>query len=180
MIRASPTTGDELGSAGGDNSRSGSLAGETRDDRCTFQASERTPLIRKRPASESVHSVPSTRIHDLESQKSHRRRAFSTVRKALTWPKEHALVVVRRATNPKSWDKKSIWEQGVLQPARYLPAVILGLLLNILDALSYGKKVAGATLPEWHQLIRYRHDFISLGSANLRKSRDRWNFYVLR
>ena len=147
MIRASPPTEDELGPTGGDNSRNGSLPGETQDNGCTFQASERTPLIQKGPASESVRSLPSTRMRDLESQKSPRRRAFSTVRKALTRPKEHALVVVRRATNPKSWDKKSIWEHGVLQPARYLPAVILGLLLNILDALSYGKQVAAATLP---------------------------------
>ncbi|KAH9902225.1 sulfate transporter family protein [Xylariomycetidae sp. FL2044] len=40
--------------------------------------------------------------------------------------------------NPGSWDKKSIWEHVVLEPARCLPAVIVGLLLNILDALSYG------------------------------------------
>lgn len=38
----------------------------------------------------------------------------------------------------KSWDKRSIWQQGVVYPASLLPAVLLGLLLNILDALSYG------------------------------------------
>ena len=38
-----------------------------------------------------------------------------------------------------AWDKKDLMEYGLLQPVRLGPPVILGLLLNILDALSYGK-----------------------------------------
>lgn len=142
MIRASPSTEDEVGATGGDNIRRGSLSEEIEDD----EPGERTPLIQKGPASDSEHSVPSTGPDDLESQNSHQRTAVLWVREALSWPKEHAFVGLRRVTNPKTWDKKSIWEQGVLQPARYVPAVILGLLLNILDALSYGKAVAAARL----------------------------------
>jgi SulP family sulfate permease len=43
------------------------------------------------------------------------------------------------AMNPKSWNKEAIWENGVMDPIRCLPAVVVGLLLNILDALSYGE-----------------------------------------
>ncbi|KAI0395740.1 sulfate transporter family protein [Xylariaceae sp. FL0594] len=40
--------------------------------------------------------------------------------------------------DPKTWNRQAIWEKGVVDPIRCLPAVIVGLLLNILDALSYG------------------------------------------
>ena len=40
--------------------------------------------------------------------------------------------------NPKTWDRETVWQKGVVQPSAALPAVFLGLLLNILDALSYG------------------------------------------
>ena len=179
MIRASPPAEDEIGVARGNNSRNGIIPGEIEDDDSILKVGERTPLIQKPPASDSEQGVPSTRTHDLESQKSHHRTVVSRVHKALTWAKGHAFVVVRRVTNPKTWDKKSIWEQGVLQPARYVPAVILGLLLNILDALSYGTPVAAATLSEWRQLIRYRYDLVPIGSANLRKPRYRWDLHVL-
>ena len=38
----------------------------------------------------------------------------------------------------KNCDRRTIWEKGVVDTVQRLPAVILGLLLNILDALSYG------------------------------------------
>lgn len=44
--------------------------------------------------------------------------------------------------NPKAWNRKTIWENVVMDPLRCLPAVIVGLLLNILDALSYGEFTA--------------------------------------
>lgn len=44
----------------------------------------------------------------------------------------------RALSNPKSWDKRAIWNDAVVHPASLVPAVLLGLLLNILDALSYG------------------------------------------
>lgn len=40
--------------------------------------------------------------------------------------------------HPKTWSGKAILQQAVVRPTKLLPAVILGLLLNILDALSYG------------------------------------------
>ena len=38
----------------------------------------------------------------------------------------------------KSCDRRTIWKKGVVDTVHRIPAVILGLLLNILDALSYG------------------------------------------
>ncbi|KAF3056614.1 hypothetical protein GL218_06702 [Daldinia childiae] len=45
---------------------------------------------------------------------------------------------VKGIMNPKTWDKKVIWQKAVIDPIHCLPAVVVGLLLNILDALSYG------------------------------------------
>ncbi|KAK3392985.1 sulfate transporter family-domain-containing protein [Podospora didyma] len=44
----------------------------------------------------------------------------------------------RTAFDPKSWDRHALWQNIVVAPVACLPAVIVGLLLNILDALSYG------------------------------------------
>lgn len=44
----------------------------------------------------------------------------------------------RIISNPKSWNIRQIAIKVVVQPVSMLPAVFLGLLLNLLDALSYG------------------------------------------
>ncbi|KAL9098204.1 MAG: hypothetical protein Q9163_006093 [Psora crenata] len=41
-------------------------------------------------------------------------------------------------THLKSWDKEQLWREGICRPLSFIPPVILGLLLNVLDALSYG------------------------------------------
>ena len=41
-------------------------------------------------------------------------------------------------SHPKTWSAKAIYKEVVVHPIKVLPAVFLGLLLNILDALSYG------------------------------------------
>ncbi|KAF3910185.1 hypothetical protein ABW21_db0201095 [Orbilia brochopaga] len=46
--------------------------------------------------------------------------------------------VAMRISSPKNWDRKTIWRNAVLTPVNTLPAVVLGLLLNVLDGLSYG------------------------------------------
>ena len=69
------------------------------------------------------------------------------VGKAGTWnrlghhyPSVHALALRVRhvALNPKTWDMRAVGRTVILRPASMLPAVFLGLLLNLLDALSYG------------------------------------------
>ncbi|KAI0430636.1 sulfate transporter family-domain-containing protein [Xylaria sp. FL1042] len=95
-------------------------------------ASEITPLLRRKS-----HRSPSPDdLEDIESQKprTKARNMFLSIR-------EEAGKRIRRlgaAMNPRAWDKKTAWEKAVLGPISCLPAVILGLLLNILDALSYG------------------------------------------
>ena len=41
-------------------------------------------------------------------------------------------------SHPKTWSPKTVYREAVIHPLSLLPAVFLGLLLNILDALSYG------------------------------------------
>lgn len=52
---------------------------------------------------------------------------------------EQVAGVIKVITHPQSWDRHALWENVVVAPVVCLPAVIVGLLLNILDALSYGK-----------------------------------------
>lgn len=44
----------------------------------------------------------------------------------------------RIVANPKRWDMRQVASTVVYQPVKALPSVFLGLLLNLLDALSYG------------------------------------------
>lgn len=76
---------------------------------------------------------------DVERQGSSRRPAWPNLRNVVTWPQEKVVKVARTILSPKAWDSKAIWTHAVVEPAGALPAVILGTLLNILDALSYGK-----------------------------------------
>jgi SulP family sulfate permease len=48
--------------------------------------------------------------------------------------------------HPKRWDRRAIWQNVMVAPVACLPAVIVGLLLNILDALSYGELAPGIPL----------------------------------
>nr|POE47718.1 uncharacterized protein c24h6.11c [Quercus suber] len=43
-----------------------------------------------------------------------------------------------RTTDPESWNLRAIGSAVIVQPVQMVPAVFLGLLLNLLDALSYG------------------------------------------
>ncbi|KAI0482766.1 sulfate transporter family protein [Xylariaceae sp. FL0804] len=94
--------------------------------------SETTPLL--------VATPPGPRspgeLGDLEFQKSRAqpRYRWQTIRKEAG----HTVRTIAAAVNPKTWDRKAIWENVIMDPIRCLPAVIVGLLLNILDALSYG------------------------------------------
>ncbi|KAI1382113.1 sulfate transporter family protein [Hypoxylon crocopeplum] len=95
------------------------------------EASETTPLLRaisRRP--ESPSSL--TEVDDLECQKP----------KVAPWRSSGGFRGTFRSitdmANPKTWDRKVVWQRAVVDPVHCLPAVIVGLLLNILDALSYG------------------------------------------
>jgi SulP family sulfate permease len=99
---------------------------------------ERTPLLGKDTAFETHHPDWIRGQQDLERQVIRHPVSWSKLRKAVHWPREKGLDIARTVLNPKSWDRKAIVQKAVKEPIGYLPAVVLGLLLNILDALSYG------------------------------------------
>ena len=98
------------------------------------QPSEQTSLLNKKTAYGSVK--------DLEGQKVYKKDRSGKFNIAVSQCREHTAKVMRTATNPKSWNRQAIWRYGLSQPASFVPPVILGLLLNILDALSYGETAA--------------------------------------
>jgi SulP family sulfate permease len=92
---------------------------------------ERTSLLTKR-RSKSPRNYGA--VEDVESQGGVTSRSSTVLAKGLATVAKCSRTIM----NPKSWDRRAMWEQGIVQPASLIPAVLLGLLLNILDALSYG------------------------------------------
>ncbi|KZL63159.1 sulfate transporter family protein [Colletotrichum incanum] len=113
--------------------------------RVADEPTERTPLI-SRLSSDSFESYDThgtTDGIDVEGQKQRPRKKWLRGLKDLTVNvEEHIVHGIQIATSPKSWDRRAIWQNVVVAPASCLPAVIVGLLLNVLDALSYGKPLA--------------------------------------
>jgi SulP family sulfate permease len=100
---------------------------------------ERTPLLPKAKVHEP-HAHPDyiRGEGDLEDQRPRKKPYWSKLHKAARWPREQGIDIARTVLSPKAWNTKAIWQNAVVAPVGYLPAVILGLLLNVLDALSYG------------------------------------------
>ena len=103
-----------------------------------MDATERTPLIGKDAAIEEQHTDWIAGQRDIEAQESRRKASWPKLQNVILWPKEKGYDIAKIVANPKAWDRKAIWDNAVMAPIECLPAVILGLLLNILDALSYG------------------------------------------
>jgi sulfate permease, SulP family len=84
-----------------------------------------------------------TRGHvDLEGQKrphTHSKSWTARTVNSVRQKKAKALEMFRTVRDPKCWDRRVIWQNVAVAPVACLPAVVVGLLLNILDALSYGK-----------------------------------------
>ncbi|TGJ81782.1 hypothetical protein E0Z10_g6983 [Xylaria hypoxylon] len=94
-------------------------------------ASETTSLL----GHKSHRSRSPDDLEDIESQKPRGRARYT--RSSIREEAENRIRGLGAAMNPRAWDKTT-WEKVVMGPMRCLPAVIVGLLLNILDALSYG------------------------------------------
>ncbi|KAF4556958.1 Sulfate permease-like protein 5 [Elsinoe fawcettii] len=100
--------------------------------------SEHTPLLSaersaahiKPPLSEDGHET------DLESQNTDLGRWHRIKLPHRQW-RDHVIKAHQIILNPKSWDRQKL-SQAALRPVFVLPAVFLGVLLNLLDALSYG------------------------------------------
>jgi len=92
-------------------------------------ATEHTPLLSGEPSEGDSAS------EDLESQKAQPRKNWLVATADGLHDLGKRAVVV---ANPRSWNAKAVWQTAFVTPASCLPAVCVGLLLNILDALSYG------------------------------------------
>lgn len=93
--------------------------------------SERTSLLSE-TRRKSPHHYGA--IEDVESQGEATARSLNLFTKRVSTLAKGPRIL----SNPKSWDRRAIWQEGVVYPVSLIPAVLLGLLLNILDALSYG------------------------------------------
>ncbi|KAL8810852.1 MAG: hypothetical protein Q9200_002253 [Gallowayella weberi] len=104
------------------------------------QTTEQTALLLKRQNYGTNHNNGNGVSLDLEGQKNSRMASaegrFASILAATI---EHCKLATTKITHPKSWDGRAICSKVLLKPARYIPSVGLGLLLNILDALSYGQ-----------------------------------------
>lgn len=101
-------------------------------------STERTPLMRKGDSFESTHPDWIQQQRDIESQDLRRKPSWPKLRNIITWPRERGYDIAATVFTPKRWNRQAIWQNAVLDPIGFLPAVLLGVLLNILDALSYG------------------------------------------
>ncbi|KAK0657214.1 sulfate transporter family-domain-containing protein [Cercophora newfieldiana] len=78
---------------------------------------------------------------DLEGQKRSHKESMSWAARTVGSVRQkgtQAVNMLRIVCDPKCWNRRAIWQNVVVTPVACLPAVIVGLLLNILDALSYG------------------------------------------
>lgn len=124
-----------------------------------LEHTETTPLLGA-GAGGHGHTNGALGGYDLESQKTPMRRRLAgyfsnTGNRA--WGR--ILNVGRLVSDPKRWDRRALWENVVVAPVACLPAVIVGLLLNILDALSYG-------------MLWYSHDFFCSSMLTLCRRHD--------
>ena len=102
------------------------------------QPCEDTTFLLSRTAYRSSNDRAYGTAGDLENQKAGWKTSTTKSQLGLMHTCESSSRIFRIITNPKLWDKRALWIYCVCIPAGYIPPVMLGLLLNILDALSYG------------------------------------------
>lgn len=122
-----------------DVGRKGSTASGVPD--VVVQDTERTPLL---PATRLSRSDPQTQQKTNKDKSKSKSRSRSPgrslplrIKEKFASGREHLLGLSQSLTNPKTYTKDALLS-GALSSAQTLTAVFLGLLLNILDALSYG------------------------------------------
>jgi SulP family sulfate permease len=108
------------------------------EDMATEVDTENTPLLRHRShASSYLQSGNGSAAGvDIESQKPVESRSWLSERAGRA--KTDLQGFVKTASDPRCWDGKAILHTFVVDPINSLPAVVVCLILNILDALSYG------------------------------------------
>lgn len=141
-------------------------------------ASESTPLLgpkRSQPGSPSTASE----FGDIESQKPQTRSSWNQYLTSLRYEGERKLHQLASSINPKTWDRRTVWQHAIVAPARCVPSVIVGLLLNILDALSYGRQHSCPFVGS-EAYCQYRNDLVSAGEPDLLQTRARGYIHILR
>lgn len=104
------------------------------------QPTEQTALLLREQAHRSNVENRQSYVGDLENQKSNQHTTTERrFRKVVAATAGYSKSAFTKIIHPKSWKTKIVWDEALLKPASYIPSVILGLLLNILDALSYGQ-----------------------------------------
>lgn len=97
--------------------------------------SETTPLLPRERLS-SYRKPPVTTEDDADVEDQGNGKIGTWNRLGHQYP---SLKNIRRPSlNPKAWDFRHMAQKAIVEPVSMLPAVFLGLLLNLLDALSYG------------------------------------------
>ncbi|KAK2595244.1 hypothetical protein QQS21_007031 [Conoideocrella luteorostrata] len=95
-------------------------------------ATEETPLLSQVADEDEV-------IGDIEGQKTTQTRHwYSRIVESGQKVEGNLSHAVKVAVSPRKWNRKALWNNVIVEPVSCLPAVAVGLLLNILDALSYG------------------------------------------
>lgn len=144
-----------------------------RPEPAAAEDSEYTPLLGRRASG----SGDSTSV-DLEGQKTlARTRWLRGLVERRQKAEHHVIRIAKIASNPRSWNGKAIWETAVVDPVSCLPAVAVGLLLNILDALSYGESIMydykknAADQTRYDSVSAWNTYFLPLGIC--------WYFHIL-
>ena len=103
------------------------------------QPNEQTALLLKKVACRLEDSQNHGSAQDIENQKAHLEYSQHKFWILCAKIRQNNAMIARRLVHPKSWDRQAIWDQAVRKPLSFIPPIILGLLLNVLDALSYGR-----------------------------------------
>lgn len=132
----SSSEGDREDLGDGDGGSGARLARESSRLETVPELDEQTPLISNTASKQSSErGGRSLGGGDLEAQGAWQPSALRRLRRqAGSRAAEFAAVL----SSPRKWDGRAILRRAVVEPASYLPAVLVGLLLNVLDALSYG------------------------------------------
>ncbi|MCJ1439020.1 hypothetical protein MMC27_008410 [Xylographa pallens] len=139
MIKNMPPTEEDqvLSNNRGGYGYSGVRVQDTRNDELS-QTHERTSLLHSNSIRASQKHQSYTSFRDLESLEQDREGNLAKLQRNFASSRDQSIHIAHIFFNPKRWDVRKVWQVIVLRPAGYVPAIVLGLLLNILDALSYG------------------------------------------
>jgi len=110
---------------------------EIATDQLDGLADEQTPLLSK-PSQPANDSLEQNQTHDVERQAG-RLKKRTKFKQLLSEAQDRTGNAWQVLKNPKGWDRKVVFQKVIKDPVGLLPCVFLGVLLNVLDALSYGK-----------------------------------------